>query len=61
MLILTAEGTRSIDDALVLCMDGYRADDEHSYVTVYLLTGEQVSGIVAKTALDDLDPPPMAI
>jgi hypothetical protein len=27
-----------------------------AYVTVYLLTGEQITGIVAKDAVDDLPP-----
>jgi hypothetical protein len=59
VLILTADGKRSIDNALVLCIDEHRRQGEYAYVTVYLLTGEHVKGTVEQADLDDLDPPPM--
>jgi hypothetical protein len=46
MLIHTAEGKRSIDDDLVICIDRHRGENERCTVTVYLLSGEQVTGIL---------------
>jgi hypothetical protein len=49
MLIQTPEGKRRIDDALVLCVDQHRTENERSYVTVYLFTGEQITGMVEQS------------
>ena len=46
MRLLTAEGMRNIDDALIICTDRPRTVAEHLLVTVYLLNGEQVTGVV---------------
>ena len=59
MLIHTAEGKRSIDDALVLCIDRHRGETERCIVTLYLLSGEQVTGVL-ETTLPDEDAPPLA-
>ena len=39
MLIHTAEGKRSIDDDLVVCIDRHRGETERCIVTLYLLSG----------------------
>ena len=57
MVIQTAQGKRSIDDDLVLCID--RNEGERCVVTVYLLCGEQVTGLF-ETAISDDDSPPLA-
>jgi hypothetical protein len=44
--LLTAEGMRNIDDALIICTNRPRTVAEHLLVTVFLLTGEQVTGVV---------------
>ena len=55
MLIKTSEGRCRIDDALVLCVDQHLTQGELSYVTVYLFTGEQITGIVEPSEpVDDL-------
>ena len=59
MVIQTAEGKRSIDDDLVLCIDRHRNEGERCVVTVYLLCGEQVTGIF-ETAIPDDDSTPLA-
>jgi hypothetical protein len=59
MLIHTAEGKHSIDDDLVLCIDRHRGETERCIVTVYLLNGEQVTGVL-ETTLPDEDAPPLA-
>jgi hypothetical protein len=59
MLIHTAEGKRSIDEDLVLCIDRHRGESERCIVTVYLLTGEQLTGILETAPADD-DSPPLA-
>ncbi len=41
MLIHTAEGKRSIDEELVLCIGRHRGESERCTVTVYLLSGER--------------------
>jgi hypothetical protein len=46
MLIQTSEGKRRVDDALVLCVDKHPTRGEHAYVTVYLVTGERITGMV---------------
>ena len=56
MLIKTAEGKRSIDDDLVLCIDRHRNEGERCMVTVYLVSGEQVTGILETTLPDDDSP-----
>jgi hypothetical protein len=59
MLIHTAEGKRSIDDDLVLCIDRHRGETERCIVTLYLLSGEQVTGVLETTLPED-DAPPLA-
>lgn len=59
MLIHTAEGKRSIDDDLVLCIDRHRNEVERCMVTVHLVSGEQVTGIF-ETAIPDDDSTPLA-
>jgi hypothetical protein len=59
MLIHTTEGKRSLDEELVLCTDRLRGESERCTVTVYLLGGEQVTGIMETTLPDD-DSPPLA-
>ena len=44
--LLTAEGMRNIDDAWIICTNRPRSVAEHLLVTVFLLTGEQVTGVV---------------
>ena len=56
MLIHTAEGKRSIDEEIVLCIDRHRGESERCTVTVYLLSGEQVTGILETTLPDDNSP-----
>lgn len=56
MLIHTAEGKRRIDEEVVLCIDRHRGERERCTVAVYLLRGEQVTGIL-KTMLPDDDSP----
>ena len=46
MLIQTSQGKCRIDDALVLCIDQHRAEGERTYITVYLFTGEQITGML---------------
>jgi hypothetical protein len=57
MLIHTAEGKRSIDDDLVLCIDRHRGESERCTVTLYLLSGEQVTGV---PTIPEVDAPPLA-
>ena len=59
MVIQTAQGKRSIDDDLVLCIDRHRNEGERCMVTVYLFSGEQVTGIW-ETTFPDYDSPPLA-
>jgi len=59
MLIHTPEGKRSISEDLVLCIDRHRGESERCTVTVYLISGEQVTGILETTQADD-DSPPLA-
>jgi len=41
----------------VLCIDRHRTQGECVYVTVYLLTGEQITGVVEESErLDDFEP-----
>ena len=42
MLIHTAEGKRSIDDDLVICIDRHRGENECCTVTVYCLAGNRL-------------------
>ena len=49
MLIHTAEGKRSIEDDLVVCIDRHRGESERCIVTLYLLSGEQVTGVLTTT------------
>jgi len=58
-MIQTAEGKRSIDDDLVLCIDRHRNEGERCMVTVYLVSGEQVTGIW-EIAIPDDDLRPLA-
>jgi hypothetical protein len=54
MLIQTPEGKRRVDDALVLCVDHHLSQGEQSCVTVFLFTGEQITGVVEQVPVDDL-------
>ena len=55
MLIRTPEGKRRVDDALVLCIDQHRTEGERVYVTAYLFTGEQITGMLEQLEpVDDL-------
>jgi hypothetical protein len=58
MLIHTVEGKRSIDEDLVVCVDQHYGEIERCMVTVYFLTGEQVTGIL-ESVLPDGDSPPL--
>jgi hypothetical protein len=49
MLIQTPEGKCRVDDALVLCIDQDLTRGECAYVTVYLFTGEQITGMVEQS------------
>ena len=60
MVIQTAEGKRSIDDDLVLCIDRHRDEGERCVVTIYLVSGEQVTGIFEAAIPDDDSTPPAA-
>ena len=53
MLIHTAEGKRSIDEELVLFIDRHRGESERCTVTVYLLSGERITGILETTLPED--------
>ena len=46
MLIVTEEGKRIIHDDLILCMDRPQRVGDHLIITLYLLTGERVIGVV---------------
>ena len=46
MLIVTEEGKRIIHDDLILCMDRPQRVRDHLVITLYLLTGERVIGVV---------------
>ena len=59
MLIHTAEGKRSIDEDLVLCIDRHRGETERCTVTLYLLNGEQVTGVLEISIPED-DAPSLA-
>jgi hypothetical protein len=54
MLIQTPEGKRRVDEALVLCVDHHLSQGEQSCVTVFLFTGEQITGVVEQVPVDDL-------
>jgi hypothetical protein len=54
MLIQTPEGNRRVDEALVLCVDHHLSQGEHSCVTVFLFSGEQITGVVEQVPVDDL-------
>lgn len=60
MLIHTAEGKRSIEEDLVLCIDRHRGESERCTVTVYLLSGEQVTGILEQAMPPDDESPQLA-
>jgi hypothetical protein len=60
VLIHTAEGKRSIDEDLVLCIDRHRGEGERCTVTVYLLSGEQVTGVLEQPTPADDESPPLA-
>jgi len=46
MVIMTEDGERIIHDDLILCMDRPQTVGNHLVVTLYLLTGEQIIGVV---------------
>jgi hypothetical protein len=54
MLIQSPEGKRRVDEALVLCVDHHLSQGEQSCVTVFLFTGEQITGVVEQVPVDDL-------
>jgi hypothetical protein len=56
MQILTQEGKHSIDDALVLCVDCHHVEGDHAWVTVYLLDGDQVTGLLVPAERDEKSP-----
>jgi hypothetical protein len=60
VLIHTAEGKRSNDEDLVLCIVQHRGEGERCTVTVYLLSGEQVTGILERPTPADDESPPLA-
>ena len=61
MQLLTAEGMRKIDDALIICTNRPRTVAEHLLVTVFLLNGEQVTGVVdVAEPAEFTESPPMA-
>ena len=60
MLILTRGGGLNIDEAPVLCVDRHAVQGDHAYVTVFLFTGEQITGVVLSEPVDNLEPSPLA-
>jgi hypothetical protein len=57
MLVQTPEGKYPVYDALVLCIDRHRTQGECIYVTIYLLTEEQITGVVEESEPpDDFEP-----
>jgi hypothetical protein len=60
MLIQTREGRLNVDEALVLCVDRHAVQGDHAYVTVFLFTGEQITGVVLSEPVDNLEPSPLA-
>jgi hypothetical protein len=60
MLIQTRAGRLNIDEALVLCVDRHAVQGDHAYVTVFLFTGEQITGVVLSEPVDNLEPSPLA-
>jgi len=46
MLIVTEDGERIIHDDLILCMERPQTIGDHLVVTLYLLTGERITGVV---------------
>jgi hypothetical protein len=60
MLIQTKEGRLNVDEALVLCVDRHAVQGDHAYVTVFLFTGEQITGVVLSEPVDNLEPAPLA-
>jgi hypothetical protein len=46
MVIMTEDGERVIHDDLILCMDRPQTVGNHLVVTLYLLTGERIIGVV---------------
>ena len=60
MLIQTRESRLNINEALVLCVDRHAVQGDHAYVTVFLFTGEQITGVVLSEPVDNLEPSPLA-
>jgi hypothetical protein len=46
MVIMTEGGKRNISDDPILCMDRPQSVGEHLVITLYLLTGERILGVV---------------
>ena len=46
MQILTAEGRRDIHNVQILCIDRPVTWGEHLVVTLYLLDGERITGVI---------------
>ena len=55
MLIMTEDGGRTIRDDLILCMDRPQTVGSHLVVTLYLLTGERIVGVVERREQEEFD------
>ena len=53
MVLLTAEGRRNISESQILCVDTPRPIGEHLFVTLYLLSGERITGVVEPREASD--------
>jgi len=55
MLIMTEDGKRTIHDDLILCMDRPQTVGSHLVVTLYLLTGERIVGVVERREQEEFE------
>jgi hypothetical protein len=55
MLIMTEDGERTIHDDLILCMDRPQTVGGHLVVTLYLLTGERIVGVVERREQEEFE------
>jgi hypothetical protein len=55
MLIMTEDGERTIHDDLILCMDRPQTVGSLLVVTLYLLTGERIIGVVGHRELEEFE------
>ena len=53
MVIMTEGGKRNANDDRILCMDRPQSIGEHLIVTLYLLTGERILGVVEHRELQN--------